>query len=275
MGTHAVGSEPARAKKASDHTEAMLTGWKALGVDRADLAVRLPDGEMCWQRNRALEDLPLAWPRAMNAHTAEVYIRPARGFEWPVVFLDDVATSLALEAVGRHGGLAVRTSPAGGCHLWLPCSRPLDEEGRHKVQRWLAGRFGADPASVSGEHLGRLAGFRNWKRGGCWVNLLRFLMDPDIALVIPQEILEPEQPSSCCWVKPTSPADPYTRSGRDTSPSGMDWRWVCTMLEAGKDPEQIRRDLVVMARSRRGEDAERYARRTVGSAMRKVGRKVR
>ena len=26
--------------------------------------------------------------------------------------------------------------------------------------------------SISGEHLGRLAGFKNWKRGGTWVNVL-------------------------------------------------------------------------------------------------------
>jgi len=260
--------------KASDHTEAMLAAWKAAGVDRADLALKLPDGEMAWQRNRRLEDLPLAWPRAANAHCAEVYIRPARGSDWPMVFLDDVATPIALEAVDRHGGLAVRTSPAGGCHLWIPCARPLDEDGRHRVQRWPAGRFGADPASVSGEHLGRLAGFRNWKRCGCWVNLLRTLVDPEIRLVIPQDILEREEPSPASRAKPGA-ADPYTRSGRDASPSGMEWGWVCRMLEAGKDPEQVRRDLIALAGSRRGPDAERYAQRTVESAMRKVGRRPR
>ena len=259
---------------AADHTEAMLAAWKALGVDRADLALKLPDGAMAWQRNRVLEDLPLAWPRAANAHGAEVYIRPARGFAWPMVFLDDVAPALALEGVDRHGGLVVRTSPAGGCHLWLPCARPLDEEGRRRVQRWLAGRFGADPASVSGEHLGRLAGFRNWKRCGCWVNLLRSLVDPELRLVIPQEILDPKELSPCRWAKP-DPADPYTRSGRDTSPSGLDWHWVCSMLEAGRDPEQVRRDLVATAWSRRGNYVERYAQRTVESAMRKVGRRLR
>jgi hypothetical protein len=258
--------------KASEHTAAMLAGWKAMGVDRADLALKLPDGEMAWQRNRPLEDLPLAWPRAANAHCAEVYIRPARGFDWPMVFLDDVATALALEAVDRHGGLAIQTSPAGGCHLWLPCSRPLEEGDRHRVQRWLAARFGADPASVSGEHLGRLAGFRNWKRCGCWVNLLRALVDPEIRLVIPQDILEQEGPCPASRPKPGA-ADPYTRSGRDVSPSGMEWGWVCRMLEAGKDPEQVRRDLIAVAGSRRGADVERYAQRTVESAMRKVGRR--
>lgn len=260
--------------KASDHTEAMLAAWKGMGVDRADLALRLPDGEMAWQRDRPVENLPLAWPRAANAHGAEVYIRPARGFEWPMVFLDDVAVSLALEAVDRHGGLAIRTSKAGGCHLWIPCNRPLDEAGRCRVQRRLAGRFGADPASVSGEHLGRLAGFRNWKRSGCWVNLLRSLVAPEISLVVPPDLQDVVEGHSSHQAAPGA-SDPYTRSGRDVSPSGMDWHWVCSRLEAGADPEQVRRDLAASARCRRGQDADRYASRTVESALRKVGRAIR
>jgi len=261
--------------KASDHTEAMLAAWKQMGVDRADLALKLPDGEVAWQRNRPLENLPLAWPRAANAHGAEVYIRPARGFEWPLLFLDDVVVPLALEAVDRHGGLAIQTSPAGGCHLWLPCSRPLDEGDRCRFQRCLAARFGADPASISGEHLGRLAGFRNWKRCGCWVNLLRALVDPELCLVVPPGFLEGDGGSACQRSSHGPPSYPYTRSGRDTSPSGMDWYWVCSRLEAGADPEQVRSDLVATAWSRRGQDAERYAIRTVENAMRKVGRATR
>lgn len=145
--------------------------WTRLGVTRADLAVRRRDGAMHWQRDRSLEALPLAWARAENAHGADIYIRPARGHAWAVVFLDDVESDLALEVAGSNGGLAIRTLPEGGCHLWLPTSSPLDEAGRGQRQRWLAQQLGADPASTSGEHLGRLAGFRNWKRGGCRVNV--------------------------------------------------------------------------------------------------------
>jgi hypothetical protein len=104
------------------------------------------------------------------------------------------------------------------------------------------------------------------------VNLLRALVDPDIRLVIPQDILDQEGHSPASRAKPCA-ADPYTLSGRDASPSGMEWGWVCRMLEAGKDPEQVRRDLIAVAGSRRGDDVERYAQRTVESAMRKVGRR--
>jgi len=259
--------------RAADHTQAMLAGFRAAGVDRVDLAVKNPDGTMLWQRNRPLENLPLAWLRAANASCAEIYVRPARGCDWPLVFLDDVAVAVAMEAIYRHGGLAVMTSARGGCHLWLPCGRPLDEASRSRVQRWLAGKFGADPASISGEHLGRLAGFKNWKRCGCWVNVLGCAMDPTNSwrgLEIPPGILDGKEEPQVCKAGPGKSV-PRSSSGRDTSPSGMDWAWVCNMLEAGMDPEAVRRNLIATARSRRGSDTERYAQKTVERALVRVG----
>jgi hypothetical protein len=66
----------------------------------------------------------------------------------------------------------VKTSQEGGCHIWLSCTCNLGEWERHQAQRWLAPLAGADIASTSGEHLGRLAGFKSWKRNGTWVNVV-------------------------------------------------------------------------------------------------------
>jgi hypothetical protein len=189
------------------------------------------------------------------------------------VFLDDVTVAVAMKAVHRHGGLVVMTSARGGCHLWLPSAHPLDEEGRCRVQRWLAEKFGADMASISGEHLGRLAGFKNWKRCGCWVNVLACFLDPrDLRrpLEAPLDVLEGR---AVPQTKPTesSGAGSPRHTGRDTSPSGMDWAWVCNMLEAGEDPGKLERELMAISWSRRGSDAERYAQRTVEKALVKVG----
>lgn len=257
--------------RAREHTEAMLAAWAGLGVARADLAVRRQDGAMLWQHDRPLEALSLAWGRAENAHEADIYVRPARGHAWPLVFLDDVAPDLALELAGSNGGLAIQTSPEGGCHLWLPTSAPLDEAERFCRQKWLAQQLGADPGSTSGEHLGRLAGFRNWKRGGCWVNVL----------ATPQVGQEPRRdadvhpipaPGADARKRPDK-ADPQA-SGRDLSPSGQEWGWACRMLEAGWDPQKVYEALVEKAASRRGADAERYAMRTVERAMEKVRRRL-
>ncbi len=66
----------------------------------------------------------------------------------------------------------VHTSPDGGCHLWLRLTHALDEHHRYLAQRWLIPKVNADLGSVSGEHLGRLAGTRNWKRASVWVNVV-------------------------------------------------------------------------------------------------------
>ena len=67
------------AMKAQEHTQAMLEWWRSAGVERADLAVHRPDGVMIWHRSRPLLSLPLAWARAENVRSAEVYVRAARG----------------------------------------------------------------------------------------------------------------------------------------------------------------------------------------------------
>ena len=84
--------------------------------------------------------------------------------------------------------------------MWLPCDRSLDEGARLQAQRGLAARFSADKGSISGEHLGRLAGFKNWKRAGCWVNRLCRM---DGARRFPVQPMEaPPAPSRCLTAPP-------------------------------------------------------------------------
>ena len=88
--------------KAKQQTQAMLRWWHSAGVGRADLAVHRADGAMIWHRSRALEQLPLAWARAENARSAEVYVRAARGESWALTFLDDVATPVSDSGVDHE-----------------------------------------------------------------------------------------------------------------------------------------------------------------------------
>ena len=213
---------------------------------------------MIWHYAIPLETLPLSWARAENMHKAEVYIRPARVYPWPLVFLDDVPAVLAARVVRKYDALVVKTSHEGGCHLWLSCSFELDQEARKQAQRWLVKRTVADPRSSSGEHLGRLAGFKNWKRGGTWVNVLDASRRG-----------HPWVPRADDNVRLCSPSTRPLRipTHTDTSESGTEWGWVCRMLEAGYDPDSAYQRLVQRARPRRGNDAERYARRTIIRAM--------
>ncbi len=215
--------------RAADHTAAMLRWWSDVHVDHADVGVRDRDGRMMVHANLALADLPLPWARAANALGGDVYLRPSRGLSWPVVLLDDVRSELALKIAAKYAALVIYTSETGGCQVWLRCASALAEDERHQMQRWLAKRCGADPAATSGAQFGRAAGFKNWKRGGCWVNTVstnhtRPPWDPPIVIAKP-----PPQRRS----RPGSPIE------RDHSPSAREWGWVCSMLEAGMSSDAV------------------------------------
>lgn len=248
---------------ARDHTQAMLSWWTRVGIARADLAVRRSTGTMLWHGDLAVDALPLAWARAENARHGDIYIRPARGHAWPLVFVDDVAVDRAQTLARDVDALLVATSPAGGCHVWLRCDRVLTEDDRRHVQRGWVARLDADPGAVSGEHLGRLAGFKNWKRGGCWVNVLTATDRGRPWAVGDAGAAMPPPPRSH---PPARRAD----AGHDTTPSGQDWAWVCARLEHGHPPDTIYARLVDRARPRRGPDAERYALRTLEQAQQHV-----
>jgi hypothetical protein len=184
-----------------------------------------------------------------------------------LLLLDDVAPNPARRTVRRYAALVVHTSPAGVCHVWRQVADPLDEAERCQDQRWLASRASADLGAVSGEHLGRLAGMKNWERQGMWVNVLaasavphRPAWDPAPALQAPPE----HTPA------PAPPSGGASAEGVDASESGREWGWVCAALEAGVCPETVCRQLVDHATQRRGRDAERYARHTVQRALRHI-----
>lgn len=250
---------------AVEHTHAMLRWWAEAGVDVADLAVRREDGTMLWHRGVPVPRLPLPWARAENVRRADVYVRPARACAWSVLLLDDVPVAVARRIAGKYAALAVRTSQLGGCHVWLRTASPLAEAERAVAQRWLADRAGADARSTSGEHLGRLAGLKNWKRGGEWINVLA-------------SSHRAPWPATEVWTQADARA-PLPRTDRtaygdrpntvDDSESGKEWGWVAGSLESGLDPDQVYARLVERARLRRGVDAERYARLTVSRAQRR------
>ena len=251
--------------RAHDHTAAMLRFWSQQGISAVDLAVRRASGAMIWHRAEPPGQLPLRWVRAENVRQAEIYIRPARAGTWPMVFLDDVDPGLAQRIAQKYAALVVNTSPAGGCHLWLCLTQALDQAHRYQVQRWLIPQVNADLGSVSGEHLGRLAGLRNWKRGGVWVNVVnpdprpRPAWDPTPALRSVPPIPRRTTPQ---------PPQPCDHPGTDHSESGNEWGWVCGALAAGIAPEIVYRQLLERASLRRGRDAERYARYTLQRALR-------
>lgn len=263
-------------------TSLQLDWFELHGVDRFDLAVQRRSGLWMSQspsltRQRLEQCLP--WCRAENAHGANVYIRASKHAAWPMVFLDDVTASDASALASRHPSLVVETSP-GRCHVWLVTDHALNEEGRYAVQKHLAARPGtngalADPASVSGDHWGRWAGFRNQKKGrDCWVNLVRASRAGEPLRAAPLlnravSTLSPEKRGGVEQGHEPSPRSP----GRAASESEVEWALVMRRLELGEPPASVEAWLVERARPRRGSDAERYSHLTVAKAFLTVRRR--
>jgi hypothetical protein len=264
--------------KARHQTQSMLRWWKEVGVDRADMAIKRRSGTMIWHHDLSIDALPIDWARARNVRQGEIYLRPSRGYTWPLVFLDDVSQSKAMQVCRKYDALAVETSRSGGCHVWLTCTRSLHEQERHEAQKWLAEQIEADPGSTSGEHLGRLAGFKNWKRGGVWVNVLsssrrgRSWCPSVLAIAQNCEKDKVKKPNAAS----SDQDNPNQRSsGCDTSESGAEWGWVCGMLEAGFDQSTVMEKLVERARARRGKDVDRYVRKTLNKAVDRISASFR
>ena len=255
--------------KAWQHTWHMLGWWAGAEIDRIDLLVKRTTGVVVPSQNISIHALPLPWVKAENANGAEIYIRPARGRAWPLVFLDDVETNLAYRIAGKYAALIVPTSLQGGCHIWLRTTQFLNEKDRYQAQRWLAHRTGADKASVSGEHFGRLAGMKNWKRQGAWVNVVQ-VDYPGRRLWNPAPVFRTVPDISKPVSKNVAATSKKTRKSVDQSESGKEWGWVCGAIQAGVDPDAVFRQLHKRAIPRRGKDAERYARHTIIRALKHI-----
>ena len=104
------------------------------------------------------------WAWVKNCEGRDVYIRPARGLDWPIVFLDDLPPKKALSISQKYASMVVETSRQN-CQVWIATTEPLDETARARVQGRLLTLVGADPGSKSGDNFGRAPGFKNHKPG--------------------------------------------------------------------------------------------------------------
>lgn len=291
------------------HTTAFLNWMLSHGVDRFDLAASREPNNGAWlpgaqNASRTIVDASRAWcwlenltgaerqHQRLTKHAArwtpddsgaEICIRPARlntagePCSWFVVLLDDLPPTLALGIARKYAALVVETSTAN-CQVWLHCTQPLAEAERGRVQSWLSLKTGADRGSITGEHHGRLPGYRNRKpnRNAEWCNILAAT---DGAAFDPSQALAetPADPDFALIHSPTPVAARLTtKSGEVVScrPAASDesrreFGWAVVAFQRGVPRDQILADLTNRAAGRRGRrDAERYAVRTADRAER-------
>ncbi len=239
-------------------------------------------------RDRAEVEKSFGWAWAENRRGAEVYIRPARWLPdgtpaaWPMVFLDDVTPARAAKIAGEFSAAVIETSP-GLCHVWLPVSRPLDEAERKALQQRLIGVHSADKGSSSGEHLGRLAGFKNNKRGGNYVKITT----TSSGRLYPAGDLVPLPPAAgaddggACASQPAAGSiDMYESLGGWSSESERDFGYVIGRLrwlsennpsQVNEEAARLEKELTEKAGARGKRNPKDYAKRTVKEALRRIG----
>lgn len=242
------------------------------GIDRFDLGVMRSGGLF---RQRGIQGLDLGgvlrrlvWLRSENRQGADIYFRPAKDQAWPMVFLDDLTSSQAETLSKKYRCWIVQTS-LDRHHAWILTDErtPLTCSQRYGVQKMIISKGWGDPGSVSGDHYGRIPGFKNWKRGGTWVNL-KYEPNPILASVpLGGSVLNTESvPMESKLIEENR----GNGTGVDQSESGREFGWVCGWLRQGQDPEEAIRRLIVRAKDRGKKAPEIYARRTVEAAKRVV-----
>ena len=137
----------------------------AMDQDRYELGIRdRVSGQMMqrsWTQGQVLDGL--RWLRRMNAHDADVYIRPAAA-KHDLVLVDDLDEDGldGMHAAGHAPALILETSPSN-YQAWLRLPEPQPPEVRREIARALAHAHRGDRASADARHFGRLAGFTNRK----------------------------------------------------------------------------------------------------------------
>lgn len=253
-----------------------LDWFSTTGVDLFNLAV-LADGHMlnhAHPRSRKETLSAAGWAWARNSGGCDVYLRPATGYSWPVVLLDDLPPAKAVAITNKYAAAAVETSRAN-CQVWIETSQQLDVASRKAVQTALAVSVGADFASVSGDHFGRAAGFRNQKpHRAHW--LVDVITTSRGRKLDPSPYLPTAAPPSA-GSRPSSPrggcASFQTTSSRDWSgddESSKEFGWARGWLDKGLNVEEGIRRLAARAllRGKRKTEAaaEIYARATFRAA---------
>lgn len=225
-------------------------------------------------RDRGEVERSLGWAWVKNNAGRDVYIRPARGASWPIVFLDDLPPRKARGIAAKYAALVIETS-ANNCQVWICVGRPLSESERSIVQRSLVARVGADPASVSGDHFGRAVGYRNRKSGrnDFTVRVLAATdgaaLDPSLHL-IQAPAAPPPGVGPCVFT-------PY--ASESESESEKEFRYCLARLgwarSRGRDPSgevdfliaNLADRAIERGKRKRRADAVEYAKKTVQRAM--------
>ena len=173
--------------KPNEQTKKMMDWLMATSHDEElatfDMGIGDASKSMYFRRhgldNLSLDDIDsrTKFFRAVNTNGVEearrplnIYICSAKSQPQSWLMLDDLTIEQCREIAGNRTAMTIQTSTVS-YHLWLATSRPVTVTERKLCQQVLQKKYGGDEGSVSGDHFGRLAGFKSAKRN-CWVNFI-------------------------------------------------------------------------------------------------------
>jgi hypothetical protein len=245
-------------------SEIMVKWFFDKGVSALDIHLRVPRNRQanyrnesdwlwitqheCLDMDRVLEILP--WCRFKNRCGADIFVRPHRYHSQNLIFLDDLCFAQANKVAIKYSSLIVETSPKN-TQVWMKINSPQPEKARGKIQQYLATLGYTDPGSISGEHLGRLCGFKSQKRN-CWVNFNKYT---DAGVYEPLLLSNLSFPQGGACAK---------QERIETSQSEKDFSWVLRQARIGIPKKEIYDGLLSSAQARGKPSPQKYTKRTHG-----------
>lgn len=250
----------------SAQTDFMLKWFFDQGIESIDIHLRCPkfkgavydSDDWIWitkHENLKLENAQkiITWCRFKNYHGSDIFIRPHRYDRQPMIFLDDLSLAKAMMVARKYRALVIETS-TDNTHVWLALSEKLSELERKTLQQHISKMILSDKGSISGEHLGRLCGFKSQKRN-CWV---RYVQCSSAEKYTPPSLVACSfPPGGACANK-----EPGVKSQ-----SEKDFSWVLSRARQGVPADRIISMLYNSARERGKVAPQKYAERTVRRAM--------
>jgi len=276
--------------------------WPRYEVRLIDTRQRQCLATRYWTARQLLARDTVGFLRARNQAGCDVYFRPHAAFQnagYLLLDFDDGPCPLgSMRAVGQTPCLIVETSP-GHQQAWVrvACGSVLPARAT-ALARWLALRYGADPASAEWRHVGRLAGFTNRKparvqRNGLapWVRVVWRASGTlaDISEAIPERVGQgsatPGRATPVAVGEVEGPASPLYRQCLDAlgllrrfpTPdwSIADYRVARWLLQKRWEADQVAAILRQGSPGfpRRHADPDDYLRRTVHAAAASLARR--
>ena len=185
------------------------------------ISCRPAPGQRVWSAQQMTGDTIVRFVREYNTRGFNVYLWPyAERHNAGYIFLDlDHVRPHVLEEMRIHGHepcVVLETSP-GHLQAWLHVrTTPLEPALATTLGRLLAERYGGDRASTDWHHLGRLAGFRNFKPATCALTGLpprvEIVHAEPVLASAAQQMLDAAQEWLTFYAKPTPPLDPASPS---------------------------------------------------------------